>query len=1081
MNCSFYLNIKKCGAFLLLMVMITSVFAQETPTRIKGTVLSADDGQPIIGASVKIKKSGRVVMTGLEGDFSAEVEPTDFLVISSLGFKTEEVSIADKKEFNIRLGTSDLGLKEVVVTALGISREEKALGYSVTKVDGEDLTNSLSNNWSDALTGKVAGLNIIKSGAGPAGSSKIILRGESSLSGDNEALIVVDGVVISQSSGKLTGNGQGNYLDGDSPVDFGSSMADLNPEDIESVTVLKGPGAAALYGARGANGAIIITTKQGKSNKKGLGVSINSNTSFATINRWPDYQYEYGQGGSGGDLYYSYGQTEDGPSTYSTSSAWGPKFDGQLYYQYNPDNYRASGTVRTPWVAYPNQRKDFFETAQTYTNSITVSGGTAKTSARLSYTNVNNKWIIPNTGYNRNTVALQLNHNVSDKLKISSKVNFNNRYSDNLPGTGYNNQTIMYFMRGLNPNIDIDWLKDYWVPGQEGINQLRPFSLQLDNPYLISYEMLNKTNRNGVIGNVSATYDFTKEWSLMVRTSMDFMAEDRSQQRPKSTQKYADGMYREQTINSQEQNSDFLLSYKNNRMKDFKFNSAVGGSLMSNKYRRDEYRAEKLILPNIYNLANSALNLESRPYRAQYATNSLYGLAAVAYKDFLFLDVTGRNDWTSTLYNKETNREPSFFYYSVNMSTSLVDAFELPSLFSFFKLRASYAEVGSGGVTPYLVNYNYGQVTNFPGGLAAPTRLASDLNPERTHSLEFGTDIRMFKNRLGIDVAVYQNTRKDQIITPPVDPASGYLTMAINAGTIRNRGLEVQLNGDVFKSKKGFNWNVFGNFSLNRNKVLKLSDNFETQTTEDENGQIITATSSGQVLSTIYGSRGSIEARVGGSLGDMYGLGYKRSPDGQIVYDETGSPVMGSDLIYLGNYVPKWKAGLGHQFRYKQFGLNVLFDAQFGGVAYSLTHAVSMEEGKVKKTIPGRYNGIIGDGVIQNPDGTYRKNDVVATNIREYYYAHYNRDNLEANVLSTDFIKFREARFDYSFPAKTLKKLNIQKATIGVYGRDLFVFTKWAAWDPEFGTLADGEITSGAEVAQFPSTRSFGLNLTISF
>ncbi|WEK19813.1 MAG: SusC/RagA family TonB-linked outer membrane protein [Candidatus Pedobacter colombiensis] len=1050
---------------------VAYLFRQEIVT-VKGTVKDGVDKQPLPGVTITDSQRKVLGVTDQNGFFTIKVAKGAEISFNMLGFTAVKHTInASQDNLSIMMSSSSNDLNEVVVTALGIKREEKSLGYSTTTVKGEDLTNALSNNWTDALSGKVAGLNIIKSGGGPAGSTKIILRGENSFNAaDSEALIVVDGVIISGGSGKLTGTGSGNYLDADSPVDFGSSIADINPDDIESVSVLKGPGASALYGSRGGNGAILITTKQGSSKQKGWGITLNSNTSFATINRWPDYQYEYGQGdrATNGDLYYSYGDSEDGGRTYSSSSAWGPKFNGQLYYQYEPDRYRltaipAGTATKTPWVAYPNNRKDFFETAKTFTNSLSLAGGTAKTSVRLSYTNAVNTWIIPNTGYNRNTVALQLSHAVNDKLTVSSKINYNNRWSDNLPSTGYNNQTIMYFIRGLTPNMDLNWFKDYWLPGQEGITQRRPFSLQLDNPYLQANEMLNKSNRNGIIGNVSATYNFNKKLSLLVRSALDFSAEDRSQRKPKNTQKYADGMYREQDIVISEVNSDFLLKYDDAiKSANLKYSMSVGGSMMHNRYRRDEYRAEKLIYPGIFTLANSALTLEARPVRSQYATNSWYGLGTISYRDYLFLDATVRSDRTSILTNPMfPARNKPIFYSSLNLSAVMSEIFKLPSEISFWKMRASIAGVGSGSTTPYMTSYTYSPSIYFPSGLVNPTTLPNmDLRPLFTKSLELGTNIRLFKSSVELDVAVYKNNTSDQIIPAPVDVSSGYSQMYINAGEVQNKGLEIQLNGTPLKSKNGLNWKSFGNISSNTNKVISIMNDRK-------------------VLLTMFGANGSIEARTGGSLGDMFGFGYVHAPDGQIVY-ENGLAKLGDTLLYLGNYVPKYKFGFGNQFSYKRFGLNILFDGQIGGKAYSLTHAVLAEEGKLKETLPGRYNGIIGNGVIKNADGTYRPNDVVATNIGNYYYSHFQRENIESNIFRTDYIKLREVRFDYTLSPRLIKRLKMQKATIGVYGRDLLVFTKWPAFDPEFGTLADGEITSGAEIAQFPSTRTIGINLSIS-
>ncbi len=1041
------------GATLLLASLV--LLAQQ---RITGVVTNAAN-QPVPDVSVSVKGTSRGTTTNAQGAYAIEARETETLVFSSVGMEVQEVAVGNKRVINVILNASAQEMEGVVVTALGITRKEKALGYSVTDVKGDELTEALSNNWTNSLSGRVAGLNMLKSGGGPSGSNKIILRGENSLNGNSEALIVVDGVIISGSSGRQTGTGSGAYLDGESPVDFGTSMNDINPEDIESVTVLKGPGASALYGARGANGAIIITTKSGKPTQKGLGVTFNSNTTLETILRWPDYQYEFGQGATGQDTWYSYNTSEDGPSTRSTSSAWGPRFDGQMYYQYDPET-RTKGTERTPWVPYRNNRKDFFEMAKTFTNSVTLEGGNARTSARLSLTNLNNNWIVPNTGYKRNTVALSVNQRVSDKLQISSKINYTSKVSDNLPSTGYNNQTIMYFIRGLVPNANLDWFKDYWVPGQEGIAQTRPFSSLLDNPFLQAYEMLNKSNRNGVIGNISATYNFTKDLSLMVRSSMDYSTEARSQQRPFNTQKFAEGMFRTQNIFTQEVNSDFLLRYNKEIGSKITSNYSFGGARMNNRYNRDELRADKLLYPGIFNFANSKNLPVAYPYRSEYAVNSLYGMMQFSYDNFIFLDVTGRNDWTSTLATPTSTSNVSFFYPSVNLSTVLSDAFKMPDFVSMLKVRGSWAQVGSGGTTPYRTAYTYVSEP-FPSGLSNPTAIANpELSALLTTSLEFGADIRLFKNRLGLDVSVYRNNTKDDIYNVPIDRASGYSATVLNAGLVQNKGIEIQANGTPLKSSKGLNWNIFGTFSANRNKVIELAEGIDTY-----------------VMSTGPGSRGSIEARPGGRMGDLYGLGYERAPDGKIIYNTLGYPVLSQSVKYLGNTMPDYRASIGNEFRIRDFRFSFLFDGQFGGVGYSLTHAVLAEEGKLAKTLPGRYNGIIGEGVVLGTDGKYYENETIATNIQAYYDAHFNRSNVEANTFSTDFIKLRETRIDYTVPASITQKLKLQRATIGVYGRDLLMITHWPAFDPEFGTLSNGDINAGFEIGQFPSTRSFGINI----
>jgi TonB-linked SusC/RagA family outer membrane protein len=1026
------------------------------PVLVQGRVLD-EKGEGLPGVSIRVKDTKTGTITGNDGSYQLNVPTGSTLVFSFVGYMSQQLAVGDKTTYDLVLHEDANSLDEVVVTALGITRDEKALGYANTTVTNEQLTEAKSNNWTDALSGKVAGLNLVRSGGGPAGSNRIILRGESSLAGDNDALIVVDGVVLGGSN-RATGTGSSAYLQGESPVDFGTSLNDINPEDIESVTVLKGPASTALYGARGGNGAVIITTKSGQAHKKGIGVTFNSNSAFESISRWPDYQYEYGQG-TAGENYYSFGNTADGISTRSTSSAWGPKFNGQSYYQYDPAT-NAAGAERTPWVAYSDNRKGFFQTGRTFTNTLALDGGTDRTSVRLSLTNLQNQWIIPNTGYDRNTVALSVSQKVTDNLRVSAKANYTNRYSDNLPSTGYNNQTIMYWASLQVPNNNLEWLKDYWLPGSVGITQRYPFSSLVDNPYLIANEMLNKSNRHQLTGNVQVNYAFAKGFNLMLRSAIDYSYEARSQQRPKDTEKYKEGMFRTQNIFSQEINNDFLLQYSRT-FKKFETSLSVGGSSLSNRYNKDELRAERLLYPGVFTFANSRDLPIALPYRAEFAVNSFYGLATIAYNKFLYLDLTARKDWSSTL--SSANGITSIpLYPSASLSTIVSEILPLPEVVSFAKLRASWARVGSGGTSPYLTSYTYAVATGFPSGLSNPSNIANaGLKPRSTESVELGADLRFWQNRIGLDVAVYRNNTSNQILSVPLDRASGYDRAVLNAGLVRNDGLEVQLNARLLDNAKGLGWRMYGTYTANRNKVVELADSLLTYQ-----------------LQRGPGGRGSVEARPGGSMGAIYGRGYERAPDGQIVY-QNGYPILADGVQYLGSALPKWKASAGTEFSYRQFRLNVLFDSQFGAKAYSMTNAVLAEGGKTKITLPGRYNGIIGDGVIRNPDGTFRPNDVVAENLATYYTAHYGRDNVEANLFRTDFIKLREMRLDYALPPTLLRKLHLTTASLGVYGRDLFILTNWPAFDPEFGTLNDGTIDLGFELGQFPSTRTVGVNLTV--
>lgn len=1041
------------------------VFAQQK--KITGSVKSLTDNTPVVGANVQVRGTNRGAATDGKGVFNINAAEGETLVISAVGYQNRELKVGKENNLDVRLATDARELDNVVVTALGIKRAEKALGYATTTVTGEQLTDAVSSNWMDALSGKVAGLNLLRSNAGPVGGIKIILRGENNLTGENQALIVVDGVVINTGSGRRSGESGAVYGTGSDnmPVDYGSSMDDINPEDIENVTVLKGPGAAALYGQRAANGAIIITTKSGARKGKGIGITLNSSAAFESVNRWPDMQYEYGQGLNGA-AYYSYGAGPDGGSTSGTSSAYGPKFDGQMFYQFDPVT-QAQGTERTPWKAYDNIT-DFFETGKTLTNSVTIDGGTDKTSARFSFTNVNNTWITPNTGYKRNSVAISVNSKITDKLTISSKVNYGNRWSDNLPGAGYGNQSLMYWFIFWQPNADLNWLKNYWRLGQEDKQIMYPYSTYPENPYAISYEFINSNNRHQITGNAQATYQFTKEFSAMARASLDMASENRFQNRPwDAGSRLPEGSHRTQDIFSKETNVDFLLKYQKKLNKDFDISASVGGSSLQNNYNIEYMTSDGLTFPGVFNHNNSKYGVKASRGIEKMEVNSFYYLLTGGYKDFLFLDATGRIDWTSTLASPRfPDKKTGFFYPSVNGSFILSEVVNLPSAINFAKLRASYAEVGSGVQQPYRTEFYYSSPNPLIGGsLANPTTLSNPyVKPLRTRSIELGADVRMLNNRVNVDLALYRGVTFDQHLYRIIDAASGGRTVLTNIGKVSNRGIEVSVSTKQIVNKKGFNWSSMLTFSSNRNRIDELPD-------------------SSIVLQQRSIGAGQIVGKVGGSMGDLYGIGYQRAPDGQVIYDPvTGFALLTSDVIYLGNTIPKAKASFGNMFSYKGFRLNILFDGQWGGVGHSQSNHKLSEQGKLKSTLPGRYSGIVGNGVVwDDVTKAYVPNTTVATDIDNYYRSHWGSNQGEGNTFSTDFIKLREARLDYTFNKKLISKLGLQKATLGVYGRNLFIWSPWPIFDPEFGTLDGSDIVKGFEIAQFPSTRSYGVNLIVGF
>ncbi|MGN6402301.1 MAG: SusC/RagA family TonB-linked outer membrane protein [Flavisolibacter sp.] len=1051
---------------LLLLVTTTGALAQEKT--VSGHVKNETEGTPIGGATVQVKGTGHVTATDEKGAFSIKASSGQTLVVSAIGFTTAEKVVGNQAVVNFDLTASSKEMEGLVVTALGISRQQKALGYSAQQVSGEELTDARSNNWSSALSGKVAGLQMTSAGSGPVNSTRITLRGDISLNpNNNNALIVVDGVPMNNrnmtSSGMNDAYGAGSGSD--VPVDFGNGIQDINPDDIESITVLKGPGATALYGSRAGNGAILITTKSGRKGK-GLGVTLNSNLSFNTVLRWPDYQYEYGQGAgnnylSSGEKYYDYDPQNVDPSlanTGSTSSAYGPKFNGQMYYQYDP-TVQGRGAQPTLWRPYEDNIKGFWRTGSTITNSVSLDGGNDKGSVRMSLTHSKNEWIMPNTGFERITAQTSLNYKFSDKLKASAKVSYTNKSSDNLPATGYNNQSIAYFMIFQNPSIDLKWYEDRWKKGAEQVDQIHPFSSFIDNPYLIAYEMTNSTNSHSLVGTISGTYEFSKKFDLMLRSSVNSLTDDRQMRRPFSTANFREGYYKEQAITDYEINSDFLFSYHDKLASDFDVRASVGANKMAHRYNRVDAYVDGLVIPGVYMLANGKAIPLTQVTDKNYNVNSVYGLAAFSYKNKYFIDFTARNDWSSTLPRSNW----SFFYPSVNTSFVLSDIFTLPRAISFAKLRFSAAQAGND-TDPYQTSLYYG-ISEFPSSASINTTLYNgNLTPEISTNFEGGLDMRFLRNRIGLDVTVYNNTTKNQIVRVPLDRTTGYTYAILNSGKVRNRGVELVLNSKNI-SGRNFTWSTTINWAKNDNKVLELAKEFESAGQQDIG----------------YGGNATIQARVGGTTGDIYGFGFVRTPDGQIIYNSNGLPKRPTEIQFIGKAFADWKGGIQNEFSYKGFKFSFLLDGQHGGKIYSQTHHKMTEQGKLKHTLRGRdVDYIIGEGVVEDGNGGYKAN-TKQVKPEAFYADYYRRANVEANTFDASFLKLREARLEYSIPKHVLGKTFINQATFAIYGRDLLMWTDFPVFDPETAALNGNVLLPGVEMGQLPSTRTMGVNLTLKF
>lgn len=1028
-------------------------------------IVRDSEGLALQGVTVSVSGSPSRTATNANGSFTISVPENGVLEFSMLGFIKQEIPVNGRTTINVTLIEDTRALSDVIVTALGIKREEKALGYGVSVVQGKDLTDAVSSNWSDALKGKVAGLNLLQTGSGPLNSTRINLRGDRSLDvNGNEALIVVDGIPMINgkvSSGVDQAYGAGaSGLDKDIPIDFGNGISDINPEDIASVTVLKGAAASALYGSRAANGALIITTKTGQHRKGGIGITLNSNTSIEDVMRWPDFQYEYGQGNNNrnkdGELYYSYQLSEDGANTGSTSSAFGPKFDGQYYFQYDPQTEGPS-LERRLWRPYKDNIKGFFQTGKTFTNSIALDGATDKFTARASLTHTKNEWIMPNTGFERLVASLNTSMQFSEKLKVNGKMSFTSKNSDNLPGTGYNNQSIAYFMIFQNPNVDLEWYKPMWKKGQEQITQIHPFSSYIENPYVIAYEMTNPLKSMNLEGNLQGIYSFSDKWELMLRSGLNTRQDRRENRRPYNTSQFPQGYYKQQDVMFLESNSDLLLTYKEKIGSRISLRASFGANTMKSEIKTDEAIARGLLLPGIYKLSNALDQAIANNTLLQRKTNSIYSLASLSFDDKIFVDVTGRNDWSSTLPNGNN----SYFYPSISSSYILSDLINMPTTIDFAKARLSWAKVGND-TRPYRTAKYYA-TTDIPGSANAPSTLHNaELKPEVSTSWEAGLNVALLGNRINADINLYSNTTINQVLDVPLDITTGYSQAFINGGKIQNQGVELFLSGIPIKNEY-FTWTSTATWAKNNNKIISLSENIGSEE------QIIATSGTATLL-----------AKEGGSTGDIWGFGLVRNEAGQVIFDkETGLALRPTDITKIGNAYADWRAGWINEFKYKSWRVSATLDGQYGGIVYSQSHHKMTEQGKLKHTLLGRETGtVVGEGVVLNADGTYSPN-ITPVAINTWYADFYRRANIETNSLDASYIKLRELRVEFNLPRSITTKLKVSNASIALYGRDLAMLSDFPIFDPETASLNGATVVPGVEMGQMPTPRTWGVNLRL--
>lgn len=1035
---------KRFTVLLAFFVFVGFQALQAQNVQITGNVTSADDGSPLPGVSVVVNGTTIGTVTNFNGDYELSVpQSASSLRFSFVGMKSQDVAIEGRTIIDLVMESDALDLGEVVVTALGVTKEKKSLGYSIQDVSGDDLSKAREQNIINSLSGRVAGAQITNSSGAVGASTRIVLRGASSLGGNNQPLFVVDGIPIDNSNMGATGN---------EAVNRGNGAADINPNDVENISVLKGPNAAALYGSRASNGVIIIQTKSGKGTK-GIGVSVSNTTSFENPLRLPDFQNEYGQGSSGRFEFFDGAGNgiNDG-----TDESWGPKLDvGLMIPQWDSPVSAAGVREATPWVSQPDNVKSLFDTGTTTSTNVAISGGNDKSSFRLSYTDSQQKGMVPNTELMKKNLNLNGSLNVTNRMTVSGGATYNNTNSDNIPSYGYDAQNVMQQFIWFGRQVNMDNLRTYTNP--DGTKRSWNYNYH-NNPFFTLYENTNSMDRERFMGNAKITYQFNDWLSAFIRTGGDIYNNINTEKRGATDIDNPFGSYFESSRTVKEINSDFLLTATKQISQDLGFSLSAGGSRMDYSYHYSSGAANELAVPGVYNVANSQVPQVTTNTARQKRINSIYFSGQVSMMGALFLDFTGRNDWSSTL-PADNN---SYFYPSVTLSGVFTDLLNMDSnVLNFGKLRGSWAKVGSD-TDPYQLL----PTMSFGDGWNASTKLLNQfvpnnlpnatLNPEFKTSIEAGIELKFFNNRLGLDATYYDVEATDQIISIPVSAASGYLTKNINAGSITNKGVEVMLYITPVQSKN-FTWDMTFNFAKNQNEVVELAEGVEQY-----------------VLGTYWSLQ--VMAIPGEPYGTLFGYDLARDPNGNIL-NVDGLPQQG-DLKALGNYTPDWIGGWKNDFTFfKNINLGVLIDTRQGGDLYSMTTTWGRYAGVLEETLIGREGGIVGIGTMELADGSFVKNDVVVT-AEEYNKAVYQNSVAYPSVFDASYIKLREVTLGYTFPK--LGNLPIRDLSVSFIGRNLaLLMAKVPHIDPE--TSFDNTNVQGLEFGQLPSARSLGFNISVNF
>lgn len=1039
------------GAFLIAALLVGVPDARAQDVEVTGTVVDAEDQTTLPGVNVRVAGTNRGTTTSADGQFTLSVGDAEAtLVFTFVGYQEKQVDLAGRTELTVPLAADVRSLDEVVVTAYGVEQQRRGLGYSIEQVDGADIAESNTNNLGDALQGRVSGVSIQSPPTGPGGSSRITIRGNTNLTG-NEPLFVVDGIPI-----RNVQEGNASKWGG---TDGGDALSKLNPNDIASMTVLKGASAAALYGSRAQNGVVLIETKggdvtQGESFSASYSGSIQASTLKSTFD---EFQYEYGQGTAG-----EAPRTAEEALTTATSS-WGAPVDevGQAI--------QFDGEMR-PYTAQDDNLEEFYDTGVRQSHSVALSRGGSSYDVRMSLSRMNDGYIIPASDMDRTTMNLRGAGEIGNLYmdgKISytiEDVNFRPELSDN-PANPMLSLTYMpttLDINTLDPHRDEDGNHRAW-----STTPFRP------NPYWGMREFKRDDEQRRVQGFALARYEFTSDISLQARLGTDWYVLDNTFAEPSGTPWFQPGRVSESTTRRREDNIDVLLQLDQDLTSDIGLDATLGGNVRYTKNESVSANGDQIVIPGLLTLENTQGDRRGVGFGfSESQTNSLFGTARFDYKEYLYLELTGRNDWSSTL--PEDNN--AYFYPSVSSSFIFTDAFELPEVLSSGTMRASVGRVG-GATSPYRLNVTYGIVGSHPsktgetasrGGILGGEIPPLDLQPRQKESIELGTNLQFFDDRLGLDVTWYRENSFNQILGVGVSNTTGFGSRLINAGNIRNQGIEIQLNGTILQGSD-FSWSARGNFTRNRNEVVELTEGVQSFG-----------------LGSSRSQHTFVEARPGQPYGQIVGPTFERTDDGEIIHDADGLPVVGASEP-VGNQEENWGAGLTNTLRWKNLVFEALFDVSWGGDIYSLTNAQAYGTGRHEDTLPGREQGyVIGDGVIvteRDQDGNVvetRANDVPVD--PEDYYGYVGSNIAEPFVYDASYLRLRQLRLSYSLPESVINLTDgaLRAAQVSFTGRNL-----WLIYDNVPNVDPSASYTTGTdhglEHASLPSTRTFGVDISLQF